>query len=196
MVTAHHVRTPHQNLAVTGDLDLNARNRPADRAVPHAGQLVERDRRRRFGEAVSFAYRQTHAAERERDVAVQRGRTADEILDPIQAERFLDLCVHQPLREGLLQREYRALLFPFERGQHGVVSDLQRPRHELRLEPTLGFRFPLHARQDALEDARNQRHRTRPNRPEILDQKVGLRHVEVRAEKQRAEHVGVTVDVS
>ena len=54
VVPGAHVLAAHQNLAVVGDLDLDAADRGADRSGVGLERMIERDDRRRFGEPVSL----------------------------------------------------------------------------------------------------------------------------------------------
>ena len=80
-VALHDVRAAGQDLAVVGDPDLDAGDRPADGPDLAGVRAVEADDRRALGQAVAFEQRQARLDEPLGDVPRQRGPAGGELPD-------------------------------------------------------------------------------------------------------------------
>src|SRR5690349_1640523 len=78
VVTAGDVLAPHENLAILCDADLDAGDRRADRSLAGLEWMIERDDRRRLGEAVPLDHREAHTPPELLEVGRQRRRAHDE----------------------------------------------------------------------------------------------------------------------
>ena len=97
VVALHDSGTTQQHLAVLGDADLGARQRPADRAVAVGLGAVDEGCRARLGEPVALGDLHAHGVEPARDVLVQRRRAGDEEADP-STEAVADLGADRACR--------------------------------------------------------------------------------------------------
>ena len=112
MVVAHeHVLPAHFELAAWCD----AHRRPRH-GLPHSADLIvsharERERCRRFGQAVALDHRQSDAVEEMQQVKRDRRAARSEVLD-LRAERAADRAVHARLIHGVFGSLFRSRAFP------------------------------------------------------------------------------------
>ena len=100
------MRAAGQDLAVVGDLHLDAGDRPTDRAELEMLEGVHSDHRRGLGEPVSFEDGQARRVEELRDVGVERSAAGDEEPDA-PAGPLPELGEHQPVRPPAAERDTR-----------------------------------------------------------------------------------------
>src|SRR5262249_42256038 len=116
-VAARHVLAAHENLAVVGDLHLDAGDRLADRSLLRAERMVQRDDRRRLGQPVALNDGEAELAPERFERRIERCGADDERPE-LQAERAMNLSVAPPA-----QREVLAARLPaFALWRFGEVS--------------------------------------------------------------------------
>ena len=95
VIPARHVFPSHQDLAVVGDAHLDAFDRRADRSLARLERMIQRDDRRRLGQAVSLDDGEPHAPPELLEVRRQR-RGAHDKRPELHPERGVDAAIAPP----------------------------------------------------------------------------------------------------
>src|SRR5690606_20008626 len=130
VVALHDAWAAQQDLAVRGDLDLGARQRPAHGAVLVCGGPVDEARGAGLGEAVALGDEHAHGVEPAADVLVERCRAGDEEADAA-SEAFPDLAHDELVSQAVLELEHPRGLLALGTQLSGPVADALSPAEEL-----------------------------------------------------------------
>ena len=97
-VAGRDVLAAHEDLAVGGDLHLDAGDRLADRSLLGAERMIQGDDRRGFGQAVALNDGEPELAPERLELAVER-RRADDERPELPAEQPVHAAVAPPAHE-------------------------------------------------------------------------------------------------
>ena len=121
-VAARHVLAADEDLAVVGDLDLDAGDRLADGALGRMERMVQRDDRRRLGEAVTLNDDKAQASPERLELGIERGR-ADDDRPELESEHAMHGAIPPPARRPV---HLRRRLGRLRRHAHEMVpQDLE-----------------------------------------------------------------------
>ena len=104
VVAGRDVVAADEDLAVGRDLHLHAADRRADRALRRAQRMVERDDRRRLGEAVALHDEEAELAPERFELRIERRGAADDAPE-LPAEQPMDVAVAPPAPRPVLAGE-------------------------------------------------------------------------------------------
>ena len=90
-VAGRDVLAAHEDLAVGGDLHLDAGDRLADRSLLRAERMIQRDDRRRLGQAVALDHDEPELAPERFELGLER-RGADDERPELPAEQPMDVA--------------------------------------------------------------------------------------------------------
>ena len=125
-VAGRHVLAADEDLAVGGDLHLDARHRLADRSLPGAEGMVQADDRRRFGQPVSLDDDEAELRPEGFELRLE-GRGADDEAPELESEQPMDAPVPPPaLRDVLLRSRRRRLR---RRAPHVLAQHIENLGH-------------------------------------------------------------------
>ena len=154
VVALHDVRAAGEDLAVGGDMALDARQDPADRTEPPGGRTVHGDDRARLGQAVPLVDLDPDGPEELGEV-LREGCAARDGETEARAERLADLPVDEPLVEEVLEREGPARRLLLGAKSQDLFSDGDGALEKLLLRRGSRVDLVQDARVDLLVDAQH-----------------------------------------